>query len=610
MADEGLDIKIKATIDDAGSAKTLTGLKKSMKELKDLTQEVGEGSEDFKKLSKAIAEGQDKINNLKDSVQTLQGSGIEKLNSSLGLLTEGLKNADPGKIGVAFKAMGAAMAAIPIFLLIEGLKLLWDNLDKVIGFLNGSTKALKAANDAYEVTTASVNLYTKALERELNLLEAQEASEEKIIQKKKEILQQNLEAAKATYDLNRVKLLDIQGNDSLYESYLRLKAGILRFLGQTKEAEDQERAIAINKKERSAELLKSQAEAEAAIADVVSRSQILQAQVVTKKNNAIKKSNEEAHKERLAAATKHAAELAALQARLAGEALAEQKRLDALELKATEDLISKTRKLREDEELRLAADDQKRLEIKRERDILAIEEEFEKSNRSQEAYIAHLEAIALIDQKFMDDGNNIRIAQEQKKIKSEQDELSRTQKLAEDKRKTEFATAQASVNALQGLSDTFFAVKAANTRKDSAEELKAAKNQFKINKGLSMATAVISGIQGTIAAFSSGSAVPVVGAVLGPLYAVAAAAAAAANIAKIAGTQFTSTTPATPVVGSTPGGREPTSTPTPNIEGQSFNQASVNNVQAVAPSRVYVLEADITGTQNGVATTVSQSQFP
>lgn len=103
----------------------------------------------------------------------------------------------------------------------------------------------------------------------------------------------------------------------------------------------------------------------------------------------------------------------------------------------------------------------------------------------------------------------------------------------------EFQIAQAGTQSLINLSDLFFAIKSANTKKGSDEELKAAKAQFKINKALSIVSATISGIQGVVNALSAQSVVPEpFGTVLKIANAVVVGTAAAANIAKIAATQF------------------------------------------------------------------------
>lgn len=602
MGDE-LSIKIKTAIDTVNSVQSISELKKGMKDLQNLTQQVGEGSSEFNKLSQAIANGKDKIEDLNDSVKSLKGTGVEKLTGSLNLLREGFANVDPQKIGIGFKAMGAAMAAIPIFLLIEGLKLLWDNLDKVTGFLNGSTKELKAAQSQFEATTMAANNYSKELQRQVDLLTAQGGSEKDILKLKKEVLAQDLLAAEATYKLNAVKLLQVQSNDSIWESMMRLYAMGQKLIGNTIAAEGAELEIANNKKERAAEFIKLQDDAENAIKDIVTKSQVAQAEVVTKSNEKQKASYEEKNKAILDSQKK-------LEDDLAKQAIANRDKNDTDELKNTTDLIAQVGKLKDDEELRLAASDEIRLQIKRDREFAVLEKEFADSNRSVEAYQALQDGKILIENNYYDDSNNLRLADETKQDAADKIALDKAKKLAEDKHKAELDVATRTTAGLQGLSDLYFAVKIANTQKGSAEELKAAKAQFKINKTLAMTGAVITGVQTVMAAFASGMATPIIGPATGAVFAVLAGITAAANIAKIAGTQFegggsvTASTPTSSVsTVNTPTVNTPTAnTPTTNPVNPDFSVFGNNNANNVGSNqnitvRSIVVAQEITDNQ-------------
>ena len=128
---ENIELKIKTAIDAAESAKTLGELRNSMKELQSLSLEIGESGKGFKGLQNAIAQSKDKVDDLKDSVTTLRGSGVEKLNTSFNLFKDSLINADYGKAKIAFQGIGTAMKAIPIFLIIEGVRYLIENFEKL-----------------------------------------------------------------------------------------------------------------------------------------------------------------------------------------------------------------------------------------------------------------------------------------------------------------------------------------------------------------------------------------------------------------------------------------------------------------------------------------------
>lgn len=122
------------------------------------------------KAAERVAELKDKIDDLKDSTQSLQGSGVERLNTSIGLLTEGFANFDTDKVKTGFKGIGAAMSAIPIVLLIEGVKLLIDNFDKVKEVVQNLIPSLKEQfNLTKELNAANVEAAKNAIVERNNL---------------------------------------------------------------------------------------------------------------------------------------------------------------------------------------------------------------------------------------------------------------------------------------------------------------------------------------------------------------------------------------------------------------------------------------------------------
>lgn len=130
------------------------------------------------------------------------------------------------------------------------------------------------------------------------------------------------------------------------------------------------------------------------------------------------------------------------------------------------------------------------------------------------------------------------------------------------------------LEASQNLSDAFFDYKLSKATKGSAEELKLEKQKFEINKKLQVAQAIMQGVQATQAAFASGSAIPFVGAVTGPLFAAAAAATSALNIAKIKGTTFESGSMST----NTPSATTP-AVNIPEVQGQETVTTSTQGLQ-------------------------------
>ena len=157
MADgKEIEIKVKTALDTANSAKSLADIKKSLKELKSAALEVGEGGAGFRELTQQANELQDKLDDLKDSSKSLQGTGIEKLKSSFGLLTESFENADFGKLKIALKGLGTAMKAVPIFLIVEGVMYLVENFEKLSKGSGLLGKALRLVGDIITKITEGI----------------------------------------------------------------------------------------------------------------------------------------------------------------------------------------------------------------------------------------------------------------------------------------------------------------------------------------------------------------------------------------------------------------------------------------------------------------------
>jgi hypothetical protein len=169
--------------------------------------------------------------------------------------------------------------------------------------------------------------------------------------------------------------------------------------------------------------------------------------------------------------------------------------------------------------------------------------------------------------------------------------------------------AQQSNDAMQGLSDLFFSVKMANMEKGSAAELKAAKQQFKVNKALAITNGIISTIQGVINALTAQSSLPEPYAtILKVVSAVSVAAAGAANVAKISAQQFNPGTTsgggggATASLGSAGGGvaLAPPSSGSTQLNADGTIKAAIGNNQPVV--KAVVVETDITTSQKRVNT--------
>lgn len=133
------------SIEVEGTGKAINSIKELKAELKAAQSAALNGDG---KAAKRVAELKDKMDDLKDTTKSLQGSGVEKISSGFSLLGQGFKDFDFDKIKTGFKGVGAAMSAIPIFLIIEAISYLvqnFDELSKGSGFL---ATILRSVSDA------------------------------------------------------------------------------------------------------------------------------------------------------------------------------------------------------------------------------------------------------------------------------------------------------------------------------------------------------------------------------------------------------------------------------------------------------------------------------
>jgi hypothetical protein len=249
--------RIKGAIDESNALKDLRAQIKA-------AQSAALGGD--KEAVKSLAELRDKLEDVQDATKALKGTGIEKLNASMGLLTESFANLDADKLKAGLAGIGSAMKAIPIFLVIEGLKLLIENFDKVFAFFQGFTDE---AQQVKKLELAFVGLQ-RVLEKQKTALEGsiqiQEATieldkvkgasnadiliqEEKLYQTKIQLIKVKAVELKADIQIQAAKAAEIQANDDLYESGLRLIANATK-------SEDVERLIQASKFKRSEETRK------------------------------------------------------------------------------------------------------------------------------------------------------------------------------------------------------------------------------------------------------------------------------------------------------------------------------------------------------------------
>lgn len=193
-------------------------------------------------------------------------------------------------------------------------------------------------------------------------------------------------------------------------------------------------------------------------------------------------------------------------------------------------------------------------------------------------------------------------------------EKSKQQQLIDIRRQKNRETLSMFANLTDGinqLTNAIFDYKINRLEKGSAEERKAAKKQFNINKGLQLGLATITGVQSVMAAYANGmkNPVPLLGPATGAAYAVIAGISAAANIAKIAATKFDENGSGGSSGGSAISGQGPLSGSVNDVSQKTGaisqpmlynlgNQTGYNRNNAFA--RVTLVESDVTGIQNKI----------
>lgn len=261
---------------------------------------------------------------------------------------------------------------------------------------------------------------------------------------------------------------------------------------------------------------------------------------------------------------------------------------DKLNLAATTDQIEldKISKLKGHETERLAAE--------------------QKLSNDKIAILQNEEQLALQNTELTESARAEIIAKYEDQItKEKQTQLDKRKKYQEDAQAAEFKSASDVMSAIDSLDQLFTEIAGNRNNQSAAQKEKTARKEFAINKALQISNAVMQGIQGVLAAYASGSATPIVGAVLGPIDAAAAGAVAAANVAKIAASQFKSSGSGASISASTGGGGSPSM----GSGGAQFNAPQFFGLgnKAIAdhskslPSPV-VKVSDINNVQGNVAT--------
>jgi len=483
------DKKVAIEVEVKGSEQSIESmkdLKAAIKAAKDeqlkAASAFGEGSDEFLKASKKVSQLKDRVDDLNDSTKSLKGSGIERASEGFNQLGEGLRNLDFDKVKVGLTAMRTALAAVGIGLIVQLVSYLIENFDELSQGTGILAKVLQGVGKIITYVTDEITKFTDAIGLSNSALDKQgEATVENANKSKEALAGQTAEydrqIAVAKASGKSAIDLEIAKQQAIIETNKALVEQTIAYVKQGGVLNDEQ-----NK------LLTGQLEA---IQNAVAQQNVITLTAEKEKNDKL-----------LAAQKEYNAKKKAEDDILKAEADAAWAAW--LQSQADEKAAAETAKMQEE---------QAQLDL-----------EAKQAEQDRLMY----EGIALRNQESLD------------RLSKQKEEAAK--KDAENEamwRNNSLNAAQSLNSSLQSLSDSYFFFKTKNLQKGSAEELKQAKKQFDINKGLSIASATISGIQGVVNALSAQSVIPEpFGSILKGVTAVAVGASAAANIAKIASSKF------------------------------------------------------------------------
>jgi hypothetical protein len=117
---QDIELKIKTAVESAEAAKSLGQLKRALIELNELQAQTGDSSGPaFNRLStaasgaaKRLAETRDAIGDIQDKTKTLEGTPVERLTGSFGLLKESILNLDFDKAKIGVEGLTTAFSPL------------------------------------------------------------------------------------------------------------------------------------------------------------------------------------------------------------------------------------------------------------------------------------------------------------------------------------------------------------------------------------------------------------------------------------------------------------------------------------------------------------------
>jgi hypothetical protein len=664
---ENLDFKIKAAIDAGESAKTLGDLRASLKDLRDLAAQTGpENVAQFNKITNAAGNVNDKIKDVRESVQALSGTPMEKLGNSFSRLKSSIFEMDLDKfrqslVGIkdsfialggqaltpfkslgtamtglitgtttltgAMKALGGAIAATGIGLLVVAVGLLvayWDDLSSAGGLVGNTFKVVSdtigsAVNQVKEFLIQIGLIGESAPKTNKEITDARIAELEK-------------------YNKRKLDLAKAEGKSDI--ELLELEKSLLK-----------EKSIALdnaikNEKGTNLELIEARAEADNQIKILdlnLSKARKEQGQkdkeqIQKDKEESIKLSEEEARKK------EEILEKAEAQRRLISELNLRQiqdantKELETLDEKYEQEKFQyrdnavalielekvyqiEREKILESQRLKAKEITDKELQDKIDALKAATDAEKEAQDKIQSYRDFESEMIKQYNVERIDLDNMYSqivaenasltteqvIAEIQKRLKGQEEANSWEKMSNEEKVNSIIETARYGAEAIDSINQLISQQDEQRVKRGEITEDQAAKRAFNRQKALGIVNAAINTAAGITAVFFS--AVDPITAAIRIAF---VAATGAAQIAKIASQKFepkSGGSSANAGGGPGPGPTLPAGATQPTVQTGQFSNFSDFKPGELQEQRVYVVESDITGVQRKVRVIENRSRY-
>lgn len=657
MADDSADLSINLNSNipeqSEASIKSLKGLKAAYK---DAMNEAAKGTAG---AAQKAADLKDQLEDLQDATKSLKGSGVEKLTSSMNLLKDGFTNADPGKLSIAMKGLGAAMKAIPIFLIIEGIKYLIDNFEKLANSGGIIGKVFSAIGDAISWVIEKIKEFTDWIG--ISNFAVEDKAEKTI-----EAAKAEQEAVTNRYDAE-IKLAKAAGKDTTELEIKKQQA----IIDSAKIQFEAIKAVAAANGEVTEEQTKKVQELGKVIADAQLEIDVAKVTQQKKTEDEKKKLNDEAvdaykkrmeaekkeDADRLAAARKNLEEVKNLQkamlASIAADALAAQKKKEAeedaaadKEVEAIQKNAAARRKLQEMENAKTLEGRIQNLEAIRDATLksetatagerllaqrqfedakAAVEKEYadkakaerEKQNKTILAGINSLASSISSILQSIDEYNQMKADEA---VKVNEEALNQQLTALDAARDQELAKEGLTADQKTAINNKYAKQKYELELKEYNANTEIKKKAFEQDKKMKIAQAVISTITGAISAVTGMiQAIPgPIGIILGVAAGLAVTAAGVIQVAKIKNTQFEAGSPPSPpnlaVPSANAGGGLSGSTSEPikpNFDIFNTGQTSANNQSNQSSNKppvvkAYVVSQEITDQQtaNNYSTTM------